>query len=270
MIIGGLQKFSLLDYPDHISAIIFTQGCNFRCQFCYNPMLVWPETAGEVKYTTSSNEEEEKGHTHISEDDLFRFLNDRLGKLQAIVITGGEPTLHQDLPEFVRKIKNLGFKVKLDTNGTNPKMLEKLIHTSNTPPVLSQEGTFIKGNSLVDYIAMDLKAPEDKYELVTGVKVNFKNIEKSVKIIKESKLPYEFRTTVVPGLIDKQDIEEMGKIIGDQSSLKFRRIKWYLQKFKSDIDLVNKDYQGKDSFTDKDMEEMAEIGRQYVGVCEVR
>lgn len=252
MIIGGLQKFSLLDYPDKISAIIFTQGCNFRCQFCYNPMLVWPQV-GKIKYSTSP-EEEEKGH-RLSEDGLFRFLEERVGKLQGIVITGGEPTLHQDLPEFIKKIRDLGFNVKLDTNGTNPKMLQKLL-----------------GEKLIDYIAMDLKATEEKYEQVTGVKINFKNIQESVKIIMSSKLPYEFRTTVVPGLIEKKDIEKMGKFIQETNPLplKLQRTKWYLQKFKADIDLVNKEFEGKESYTDKDMEEMAVIGKEYVEICEVR
>lgn len=257
MIIGGLQKFSLLDYPDHISAIIFTQGCNFRCHFCYNPMLVWPETAGEVRYKPSSREEEGEGHTLIKEDDLFRFLKSRVNKLQAVVISGGEPTLHKDLPDFIKKIRDLGFKIKLDTNGTNPGMLEKLL-TSPYPSPSKGEGT-----KLIDYIAMDLKAPENKYELVTGVKVDFKKIKKSVIIIKDSGLPHEFRTTVVPGLIEKSDIDKMGAVIEGAKA-------WYLQKFKSDIDLVNKDFKGKESFTDKEMEEMAEIGREYVDVCEVR
>lgn len=238
MILGGLQKFSLLDYPDHISAIVFTQGCNFRCQFCYNPMLVWPATAGEVKY--------EKDHALIEENDFFLFLKDRVEKLQAVVITGGEPTIHKDLPDFIKKIRDLGFKVKLDTNGTNPDMIKDLI-----------------AKKLVDYMAMDLKAPEDKYENVVGVKIDFQKIKESVIIIKNSGLPHEFRTTVVPGLIGKEDIEEMGEIIKGAD-------KWFLQKFKSDIDLVNKDYQGRDSFADKSMEEMAIIGKKYTNICNIR
>ena len=120
MKIGGLQKFSLLDYPGHIAAIIFTQGCNFRCQFCYNPMLVWPEKMAD-KLTNIT--QDKKGHPQdISKDDLFAFLATRDGKLDAVVITGGEPTIHKDLPEFIKEIKEMNFLVKLDTNGTDPKI----------------------------------------------------------------------------------------------------------------------------------------------------
>jgi len=163
MLIGGLEKLTLIDYPGEVAAIIFTQGCNFRCQFCYNPMLVWPLEDSKMKYR--------KDHSLIEESDLFAFLRSRVGKLDGVVITGGEPTLHADLPEFINKIKALGYKVKLDTNGTNQEMLEKLINIPLT-----------RGQNLIDYIAMDLKAPLDKYEKVTGAKVSLANIKKSVKI----------------------------------------------------------------------------------------
>ncbi len=246
MVIGGLQKFSLLDYPEKISAIIFTQGCNFRCHFCYNPMLVRPPfQAGKIKY--SSQEEQEDHHIHqISEDDLFGFLKSRAGKLQAVVITGGEPTLFKDLPEFIKKIRELGFLVKLDTNGTNPEMIGKLIK-----------------EKLVDYIAMDFKAPPKKYDKIAGVKVDFQNILKSVKIIMESGLPFEFRTTIVPDFFSVSDMDEMGEIIKGAD-------KWFLQKFKSDIPLVDNALEGVDPITDKEMESLAEIGKKYVKHCEAR
>ncbi|MFA4941716.1 MAG: anaerobic ribonucleoside-triphosphate reductase activating protein [Patescibacteria group bacterium] len=254
MIIGGLQKFSLLDYPGIVSAIIFTKGCNFRCHFCYNPMLVWPEKrVGKLNITSAQTAGEKKDHPlsyspqeSIEEDGLFDFLESRQGKVEGVVITGGEPTIHQDLPEFIKKIKNLGYFIKLDTNGTNPAMIEKLIK-----------------KHLIDYIAMDLKAPKEKYEKVTGVKVDFKKIEKSVKIIKESNLPYEFRTTIAPGLLKKEDIEKMGKEIRGAE-------KWFLQKFQSEASLVDKNFQGQPAFMDKEMEEMAKIGKKYVGRCETR
>lgn len=231
MIIGGLEKLSLIDYPEHLAAIIFTQGCNFRCHFCYNPQLVLSH--------------KEKGPA-LLESDLFLFLKNRLNKLEGVVITGGEPTLHADLPEFIREIKKLGYLVKLDSNGTNPKML----------------GSLIKAK-LIDYIAMDLKAPLEKYSRTVGAEIDCDNIKKSVKIIMESGLPYEFRTTLVPGLIDSADITAMGKLIQGAS-------KWYLQKFKSDTDLVDSNFEAQLPFTSKEMKELAERGREFVKLCEVR
>lgn len=257
MKIGGLQKFSLLDYPNKISAIIFTQGCNFRCQFCYNPMLVWPTSMDEgsrLKYETWLNNQESKpsydedqiGHTLFLEDDLFDFLQKRLHKLDAVVITGGEPTLHSDLPEFLNKIKKMGYHIKLDTNGTNPEMLKKLL-----------------AQDLVDYFAMDIKAPAVKYEKITGVKVNLDNIKKSVKIIKESGKPYEFRTTVVPGLHEMGDIAGLGELINGAEL-------WYLQYFKSDTELVNAGLEGKKAFTGIELEKMRKEGEGWVKRCLIR
>jgi len=240
MIIGGLEKLTLLDYPDHLAAIIFTQGCNFRCHFCYNPMLVLPQTGGDEK------NKKEKGFSPLSTEDLFLFLKERYGRLEGVVITGGEPTLHPDLPAFIKQIKNIGYLVKLDTNGTNPEMLAELIN-----------------DKLIDYIAMDLKAPLDKYEKTVSVKLDWDNIKKSVKIISESGLPYEFRTTVVPGLLVKEDFHKMGEIIKGLD-------KWYLQNFKSDTDLVNSNYKKQKGFSAKEMAEFAAIGREYVKLCEVR
>jgi len=274
MLIGGLQKFSLLDYPGKLSAIVFTQGCNFRCQFCYNPMLVWSSFAplsgatadkpaqiknraglsasgfaveeqdSKLKYAKEFGRQ--KVHPMINQDDFFVFLKDRAGKLDAVVITGGEPCLQKDLADFMKRIKGLGYLIKLDTNGSYPEILAE----------------FIK-EKLIDYLAMDLKAPEAKYEETIGVEANFNNIKKSVKMIMASGLPYEFRTTVVPDLLDKDDIAEMGKIIKGADL-------WYLQNFKSQNDLVNQDFKGKVPYNSRQMKEMAAIGREYVKKCEVR
>ena len=234
MLIGGLDKLSLLDYPDRLSAIVFTQGCNFRCQYCYNPMLVLP-----------MGEELQKDHL-ISEEDLFAFLQKRADKLDGVVITGGEPTLHADLPEFIQKIRKLGYLIKLDSNGTNPDMLKKLID-----------------EQLLDYIAMDFKAPREKYELVVGVPVDFSKIAKSVKIIKASNLPHEFRTTVVPSLLNQVDILAMAEFLAGDS-------KWYLQEFQSNKDLVNKKFEGSSMYSRRDLQEMAEQARKYMKNCRVR
>lgn len=249
MLIGGLQKFSLLDYPDHISAIIFVKGCNFHCHFCYNPMLVWPKLeAGKFKnnFAHINKSAPEKDHSLIKESDLFRFLKIRQGKLEAVVITGGEPTIYHDLPDFIKKIKKIGYLVKLDTNGTNPKMIKKLI-----------------GNNLVDYIAMDIKASKEKYMKITGVKVDFIKILKSVKMIIGSGIPYEFRTTIVPEYIAKEDIEKIGELINKADI-------WYLQKFKIGTELVDNKLKKIKQLTDKEMEEMRVVGKKYVKKCEVR
>lgn len=230
---------TLIDYPGQLAAIVFTKGCNFRCHFCYNPLLVWPDReTDEKKY--------EKTYPPISEDEFFLFLESRQGKLDGVVITGGEPTLHRDLPEFIKKIRVLGYKIKLDTNGTNPEAVKKLL-----------------AENLLDYIAMDLKAPIDKYEKVVGVKVNCDDLQKSAKIVIESGLPHEFRTTVVPGLLELSDFDKMGEIIAGADA-------WYLQKFKSDTELVDRDLERHAPFTDKEMEEMASVGKKYVKICEVR
>ncbi len=239
MRIGGLEKLTLIDYPGHLAAIVFTQGCNFRCHFCYNPQLVWPRSE-------SSDSIKEKGYLGWSQDDLFLFLAERKEKLNGVVITGGEPTLHPDLPDFIRQIKNLGYDVKLDSNGTNPDMLEYLIK-----------------EKLIDYIAMDIKAPLDKYEQVVGAPVDLPRLEKSVRIIKESGLPYEFRSTLVPQLLNEEDIEAMGRLIEGARA-------WYLQDFKSDTELVNGSFRNKQAFTAVKMDDLAKIGQRFVPNCQVR
>ncbi len=258
MIIGGLEKFSLIDYPEHLSAIVFTQGCNFRCHFCYNPMLVVPHTSlsiqGEKDLEMESDKLEntaheagrEKSFPLITEDSFFLFLNSRIGKLDAVVISGGEPTLRNDLPEFIRKIKALNFKVKLDTNGTNPEMLQKLLE-----------------ENLLDYIAMDIKAPRNKYDLVVGAQPDLNKIAESIKIIMLSRVLYEFRTTIVPGLHKKEDINLMGEMIRGAS-------KWYLQKFESDTKLVNDNFEGQVSFSDGEFVEMVQRAKQFVNYCDYR
>ncbi len=237
MKIGGLQKFSLLDYPGYLSAIVFTHGCSFRCQFCYNPMLVWPKP----------DKFKQKGRfPEIAEDDLFVFLKDRAGKIDAVVVTGGEPTIQADLPEFLAKIKALDYLVKLDTNGTNPEMVKGLIESK-----------------LVDYLAMDIKAPAAKYDQVAGIKVGIAKIKDSIKIIMESGLPYEFRTTMVPGLHEPADLAGMGKLIKGAD-------KWFIQQFKSDTDLLDEKLQGVKPFPWEQIEFLRQAGEGWVKKCEIR
>lgn len=250
MLIGGLEKLSLIDYPGYLSAVVFVKGCNFRCRFCYNPMLVLPY--GKTKDIERGREE---GHSHqakeedcplFDEGDLFQFLEKRVGKLEAVVITGGEPTIHADLTEFIKKIKKLGFLVKLDTNGANPEMLDKLIK-----------------NNLLDYIAMDLKADQKNYKKAAGLDVDFGKIAKSVKIIMGGGPPYEFRTTCAPGFLNEEMMENMGMLIKGAG-------KWYLQKFKSDTNLIDKSLVGKEPFSAKEMEKFVKIGKKYVKECKIR
>lgn len=258
MVIGGLQKFSLLDYPGKISAIIFTQGCNFRCHFCYNPLLVGPKVSDNIEDKELSPEKKEKDHTssdssynsqhfeQIKEDDLFRFLENRAGKLDAVVVTGGEPTLHKDIRAFIAKIKKMGFLIKLDTNGTDPDKLKELID-----------------KKLINYIAMDVKAGLDNYQKVVDVEIDFKKIEKSVKIIIASGLPYEFRTTVVPDLVGLEDIKKIGKMIKGAEN-------WFLQNFKSDTDLVDNNFKKQKGYTEQEMMMIKKEAEKYVKNCEIR
>jgi len=246
MVIGGLEKLTVIDFPGRVAAIVFTQSCNFRCHFCYNPLLVWPENRDTDKGRNIEGHPQNQAKINSSSDyvdDLFKFLESRRGKLDGVVITGGEPTLHKDLPEFIKKIRAMGFAVKLDTNGTNPEMLKNIL-----------------AENLVDYLAMDIKAPLEKYPLVVGVQVDSEKIKESISLIMNSGVPYEFRSTIVPGLLIKDDIAVMGELIKGAD-------KWYLQKFKSNTELVDNEFEGVVAYTDKDMAEMAEIGGKYVKLC---
>jgi pyruvate formate lyase activating enzyme len=189
MIIGGFQKFSLLEYPSKIGAVLFTQGCNFRCPYCHNPHLVDPE-----KYETT-----------ISEESVLNFLSLRKGKLEAVTISGGEPTIQPDLIEFIVKIKELGFNVKVDTNGSNPNVIKE-----------------ITKNNLVDYWAMDIKAPLSLYSMVCGTSIKDSTILKSMDLIRNSGKEWEFRTTYFNKVLNWNDILEIQPMLkpGD---------KYYLQ-----------------------------------------
>lgn len=180
MVIGGFQKFSLADFPGKISAIVFTRGCNFRCPYCHNPELVDP-----TRYAPE-----------IPKEEVLRFLGSRRRQLQGVVLTGGEPTLHEDLPSFLAAIRELGFAVKLDTNGSNPDLLEAIIR-----------------DSLVDYIAMDIKAPLTAYPRIAGVPVKVAHIERSVRLVIGSGLPHEFRTTYECSLLSTEDMGAIAEIV---------------------------------------------------------
>ena len=180
MQILGLQKTTLLDYPGHVAATIFLGGCNMRCPFCHNMNLVNMDS-GE-QYT---------------QEDILAFLSKRKGVLDGVCITGGEPTIHPELPDFIRSIKNIGLAVKLDTNGTNPQMLSTIIE-----------------NNLVDYIAMDIKSSPKLYGITCGVPdISISNIKDSIKLIMSSGIDYEFRTTIVSEYHTPEAISEIGQLI---------------------------------------------------------
>lgn len=178
--IGGLIKFTLIDYPGHVAAVVFTQGCNFRCRYCHNPELVYPHLLQDSMPT----------------EDVMSFLRRRRGTLEGLVITGGEPTLHAGLTDFMAEVKALGYKIKLDTNGTKPEVLQEAIE-----------------RQLVDFVAMDLKAPLEKYSQITGVEFDPKIIQKSIDLIVASGLPYEFRTTYDKEVLTDADIQAISDSI---------------------------------------------------------
>ena len=195
MIIGGIQKFSLIDYPGKTCAIIFTRGCNFRCRYCHNPELVIPE-----KYAPE-----------IPLSQIYDFLESRRDKLDAVCITGGEPTQHTDLIEMLKIIKSMGFLIKLDSNGSRPEMLKKII-----------------SKKLVDYLAMDIKAPLEDYSKIMGWPVPIEKLKKSIELIMNSGVDYEFRTTIAKCLTSKDDLRKIAKTIQGAKNIFCKKL--FLQK----------------------------------------
>ena len=173
MKIGGLIKFTLIDFPGRPAAVVFTQGCNFRCRYCHNPELVYPHLFAEP----------------VAMEEIYSFLKRRQGTLEGVVVSGGEPTLHEDLPAFMADLKAMGYATKLDTNGTRPDMLRELLD-----------------KKLLDYIAMDIKAPLEKYSLITGVDFNPEVLKQSMDLIRQSGLEYKFRTTYDKEVLTDADI----------------------------------------------------------------
>jgi len=229
--IGGLQKTTLVDYPGRVAATIFLVGCNFRCPFCYSSELVLPEKI--------------KKQPKTSEKELFDFLRERKGLLQGVVVCGGEPTCNEDLPGFIRKIKEMGYLVKLDTNGSNPKMLKKLIE-----------------EKLVDYVAMDVKAPWGKYEKTVGTKVRIQDIEESIAMLKKGEVDYEFRTTVVPTLHSRGDIIEIAKWIGPAK-------RFYLQNFRPEK-TIDPQFEKIKPYPEEFLKELKKEISPHFETCQVR
>lgn len=225
MIIGGLQKFTLIDYPGKLAATVFLTGCNFKCPFCYAKELVLPA--------------EIKKQPKITSKYFFNFLKERRKLLEGVTICGGEPCFNKNLPQFCQKIKKLGYFVKIDTNGSNPKMLEKLIR-----------------DKLIDYVAMDVKAPQEKYEKATGVKFDIKKIQKSIDILKAEKVDYEFRSTILPKIHTKEDIMNIAKWVKDA------RV-YYLQQFRPEK-TIDPAYEKCKPFSQDELELIQKVCNLYV------
>jgi len=230
MLIGGLQKVSLIDYPGHVAATVFCAGCNFSCPFCHNPELV---KIGSDRFAM-----------FLTENEVLEFLKTRQGMLEGVCVTGGEPVLQADLADFLKKIKELGFLVKLDTNGSRPEVLKDLIK-----------------QGLLDYIAMDIKGPLEKYSKIVGADISLENIHESTEITRGFS-EYEFRTTVVPALHEKDDFLSIARWLDGSK-------KYFLQQFRPEktLDLV---YSTIKPYPDEKLAEFANMMRPYFETCEIR
>ncbi len=230
MIIKGLQKITLLDFPGKVACTVFTAGCNFRCPFCHNASLV-------THTETAKN---------IPEEEIFAYLSRRKGILDGVGITGGEPLLQKDIAEFCQKIHEMGLLVKLDTNGSFPDRLRSLLE-----------------ESLVDYIAMDIKNCKEAYAETCGLQdmtQELKKIEESIRLIMNSDIPYEFRTTVVRELHSKERIERLAKEIAGAK-------RFFLQTFTDSGDLIG---EGLSAYSAEEMEELLAIVKPYLPTAELR
>jgi pyruvate formate lyase activating enzyme len=210
--IKGLQKTSVIDYPGKISAVVFLGGCNFRCPYCQNPDLIKDELPD------------------MKETDFFSFLEERRKWIDGVCVSGGEPTIYKDLPAFIEKIKNKGFLVKLDTNGSNPGMLKVLLPS-------------------LDYIAMDMKAPLEKYKEVCRGEVDVNKVKESIEIVKNSGVDHEFRSTIMPALHTREDVVKMA------SQLEGGKV-FFLQGFRNLVTLDPK-FREEGGFSTEDMESFA-------------
>ncbi len=226
MHISGIQKLTLLDFPGKTACTIFCYGCNFLCPFCHNALLVT-----------------EKPEEFIDEEEIFSFLRKRQGILDGVCVTGGEPTLQKDLKNFLKKIKDMGFSVKLDTNGYRPDILREII----------DEG-------LCDYVAMDVKNTPEKYALTVGKDIDTGKILESISILKEGKIPCEFRTTVVKEFHTQEDISEISKLLkGD--------VPFFLQQFKDSGNLIS---DGLSAYSKEEMAELTESAREILPQTKLR
>lgn len=228
MRIVGLQRLSLLDFPGEIACTVFLGGCNLRCPFCHNASLVLPDRETD----------------EISEEELFSFLDSRRGKLTGVCISGGEPTLHTQLCDLIKRIKEQGLRVKLDTNGTNPGMLKYLV----------SEG-------LVDYVAMDIKSSREGYSAAVGIDgFDTSRIEESAAYLMSCGIDFEFRTTVTRELHGESEMVSIGKWLKGGE-------KYFLQTFKDSSDLVG---EGMSAYSEAEMKHLAQMLCKFVPLAQIR
>lgn len=227
MVISGLMKLTLLDYPGVVACTVFTENCNMRCPFCHNALLV-----------TQTD-----GNEHFSEAEVLEFLQKRKGVLEGVAVSGGEPLLQSDIAEFCAKVKALGYKIKLDTNGTFPQKLKQLVESG-----------------LVDYVAVDVKNSKELYAKTVGASVDLTAVEQTVEYLLQGHVDYEFRTTVVSGLHTPASIENLAKWISGAK-------RYYLQMFVNSGNLIDNSCQGA---SPDQMKQYLAIAQKYVPSAELR
>lgn len=227
MLISGVQKFTILDYPGKVACIAFTPFCNFRCGYCHNSEFVLPEKIEQIK------------DSFIPEDIFFNFLKTRIGLIDGVVISGGEPTLQKDLKDFIKKIKEMGLLVKLDSNGSNFDLLKELID-----------------ENLLDYVAMDVKADLDNYKKISGYigeeNELIINIKKSISLIMNSDVDYEFRTTIAKNYLSKESLMKIGELICGAK-------KYALQNFRKGETVLDSNFNNSINYGPSELEEIADV-----------
>jgi len=239
MQIGDLKKLSLTDYPGKLSCVVFLLGCNYRCPWCY-----------AKDFVSSEDTKEDPRNQKIKENIFFNFLKEKRGLLEGVVLTGGEPTVHNDLPDFAKKIKDIGYSIKLDTNGSNPNLLKFLIK-----------------ERLIDYVSMDVKAPKEKYMQTIGFSgcssyYLLDKIEQSMNTLKQERIEYEFQTTVVPGVLKKEDILKITRWIAPAES-------YFLREFKPDNTLDEK-FQESKPYPKEYLLKIQKAVSPFFGTCQLR
>lgn len=228
--IKGIQKTTLVDYPGKIATTIFFAGCNFKCPYCHNVALV----------------KDPDSLPTIPDEEVLAYLESRRKYIDGVCITGGEPTLYKDLPKFLSELKKIGYSVKLDTNGTNPRMLKELIDSRS-----------------VDFIALDIKGPKENYAEVAAAQVDMNNIEESISLLKQSGVKYEFRTTVLPRFFKHDDVVKIGQWLQGAE-------KYCLQQFEKRGGTLDPHMGKETAYSLKELEGMAQGLRKYIKNVEVR